>query len=168
MANDLRQLSNKVARSQGSRVRKWLCGAAGLRRCDDKKGFTLVEMLVVATIIALLSAAGFVSYATANRNARNGKRKADLEQVRAALELYRSDNGSYADTNGAGSAANWQVMTATIGSYITSPNIADPRNIGVYVYTYSDDVAGDTAGRRYEICANLEPDPGTAYCLSNP
>jgi len=29
-------------------------------------------------------------------------------------------------------------------------------------------VAGDTAGRRYEICANLEPDPGTAYCLSNP
>lgn len=133
-----------------------------------RSGFTLVELLVAATIIALLSASGFVSFTTANRNARNGKRKADLEQVRAALELYRTDNGSYVNTSGVASAANWATMMNTIGSYITSPNVADPKNTGVYVYTYTDDVAGDTTGRRYQICARTEPDPGTAYCLNNP
>lgn len=60
-----------------------------------KKSFTLIEILVVATIVALLAAAAFVSYSQFSKQARDARRKTDLEQVRAALEMYRSNNDTY-------------------------------------------------------------------------
>lgn len=60
-----------------------------------KNGFTLIELLVVATIIVVLSAIGLVSFTNAGKSARNSKRKSDLETVRQALVLYKSDTGSY-------------------------------------------------------------------------
>lgn len=60
-----------------------------------KSGFTMIELLVVATIIIVLSAVGLVSYRKAGESSRNAKRKADLEIVRQALVLYKADNGYY-------------------------------------------------------------------------
>ena len=60
-----------------------------------KGGFTLIEVLVAATIIVLLTSIGMVSYQAVNRQARDAKRKADLEQIRAALQIYRGDCGNY-------------------------------------------------------------------------
>ncbi len=57
-----------------------------------KNGFTLIEVLVVATIIALLAAAGMVSYSQFSKQSRDAKRKADIEQIRAALEMFRSSS----------------------------------------------------------------------------
>jgi len=57
-------------------------------------GFTLVEILVVATIVALLAAGGVVSYSQFGKQSRDARRKADIEQVRAALEMYKSNNVS--------------------------------------------------------------------------
>ena len=62
---------------------------------QKRSGFTLIEILVVVTIIALLTAIGMVSYASANRNSRDAKRLTDVEQIRAALEMYRADQGGY-------------------------------------------------------------------------
>ena len=52
------------------------------------KGFTFVEIMVTAAIIAVLAAVGMVSYENANKKVRDGRRKADLEQIRVALEMY--------------------------------------------------------------------------------
>lgn len=60
-----------------------------------KRGFTLVELLIVATIIALLSGIGIASYSSLSKQSRNSRRKADLENIRSALEFYRSDNSYY-------------------------------------------------------------------------
>ncbi|NCS87105.1 MAG: prepilin-type N-terminal cleavage/methylation domain-containing protein, partial [Candidatus Pacebacteria bacterium] len=68
---------------------------------NKKKGFTLIELLVVATIITILSAIGLVSFVNAGKGARDAKRKADLETVRQALVLRRSDLGNY-PSGGAG------------------------------------------------------------------
>ncbi len=64
-----------------------------------KKGFTLIEILVVVTIIALLAVGGLASFQGITRASRDGRRKTDLEQVRTAIELYRNNNvnGSYPD-----------------------------------------------------------------------
>ncbi len=59
------------------------------------RGFTLIEILISIAIIAVLTALGVVSYVSINRNARDAKRRGDIEQIRSALELYRSDVGSY-------------------------------------------------------------------------
>ena len=59
------------------------------------KGFTLIEILVVATIIGLLASGAIVSYQQLLKQSRDAKRKTDLEQVRAALEMYRSNEDTY-------------------------------------------------------------------------
>ncbi|MFN4212443.1 MAG: type II secretion system protein [Microgenomates group bacterium] len=52
--------------------------------------FTLLEMLVVIGIIAVLIGMGAVSYSTAQRKARDAKRKSDLKAIQNALEQYYS------------------------------------------------------------------------------
>ena len=118
----------------------------------------MIELLVAATIIAVLSMIGVVSYTSLNQRARDGKRKADLSQVQAALELYRSDNGAYP----AGSYAD---MTSVLvnADYLASPAPVDPKNEDTFVYTYS---AGTTT--TYELCAELETGDDSEYCVENP
>lgn len=125
---------------------------------NKKLGFTIVELLVVSTILALLAAMGMVSYASASRNSRNAKRQSDLEQVRAAMELYRSDNSAYpSDTDFVG-----LVQTLQDDQYITS-NISDPKPAP---YTqYSLNLPG--ACTNYQLCAELEPN-AQAHCVCNP
>ena len=59
------------------------------------KGFTLVEMLVVVTIIGILAGVVMVSANSARIEGRDTKRKADLEATAAALELYYSQEKAY-------------------------------------------------------------------------
>ena len=57
-----------------------------------KKGFTLVELLVVASIISLLAVVGIASFITITQQSRDVRRKADVEQIRSALEMYKNAN----------------------------------------------------------------------------
>jgi len=60
-----------------------------------KNGFTLMELLISISIIAILIVVGIVSYTSINKNSRDAKRRSDLEQIRSALEMYKADNGYY-------------------------------------------------------------------------
>ena len=60
-----------------------------------KKGFTLIELLVVIGIIGVLAGFLMVNFVGVRQRARDGVRKSDLRQIQAALEIYRSDQGSY-------------------------------------------------------------------------
>lgn len=61
-------------------------------------GFTLFEMLIVISILSILVMLSMVSFISVQKNARDSRRKADLEQIRAAIEQWRSDKGSYPNT----------------------------------------------------------------------
>lgn len=58
-------------------------------------GFTLVELLVVITIIAILSAIGLVSYQVVLKNGRDATRQANLKTIQSALEQYFADQLFY-------------------------------------------------------------------------
>ncbi|HUV72182.1 MAG TPA: prepilin-type N-terminal cleavage/methylation domain-containing protein [Clostridia bacterium] len=62
---------------------------------QPRGGFTLIELLVVISIIGVLIALSFVGFNQARKSARDSKRKADLEQIRSALEIYRNDQKTY-------------------------------------------------------------------------
>ncbi len=119
-------------------------------------GFTMIELLVVTTIIILLSTIALVSYSRANMSARNGKRKADLETLRQALVLYRTDTGAYPIT------ANFDAMVGDLAGYVSSSTFTDPKNDGVYIYTYNS-----ATGVTFTLGAKLEPDADD-YQLTNP
>lgn len=58
-------------------------------------GFTLVELLVVISIIGILSSFAIVSLNSARIKARDALRKGDMAQLRTALNLYYDDYYHY-------------------------------------------------------------------------
>ena len=57
--------------------------------------FTLVELLVIITIIAGLLAVAVPSYTNSQRKSRDSRAKNDLKAVQQALELYFQTNAKY-------------------------------------------------------------------------
>ncbi|MBI2593520.1 prepilin-type N-terminal cleavage/methylation domain-containing protein [Candidatus Daviesbacteria bacterium] len=64
------------------------------------RGFTLIELMITISIIAIISAIGLASYSQAQKLARDAKRKQDLRQVATALELYHQKNKRFPCTDG--------------------------------------------------------------------
>lgn len=63
---------------------------------QDKSGFTLVELMVVISIIAILSVVGVTVFTGIQKNARDSRRKSDIDAIAKTLELLYSDTkGSY-------------------------------------------------------------------------
>lgn len=125
----------------------------------NKRGFTLIEVLVAATIIAVLTAIGVVSYTNINKRSRDTKRKSDMEQMRSALEMYRSDNGFY-PSSGNGSWTDTSNLSATLVSSYISAIPADPKSS---TQTYRYQAANLVSGNYYGYClsslleAELDP-----------
>lgn len=126
-----------------------------------RKGFTFIELLVVITIIAVLTSAALVSFRTTNRNARDSKRKADLEQIRSGLEICRVETGTYPGgvTEGGSISCGGQVYLNLVPS---DPRTGQPG----YGYTYAYDALNNT----YSLCATtMEGSAETSpYCVTNP
>lgn len=62
------------------------------KNSKNKKGFTLIELLVVIAIIGILATFIVASFASAQARGRDARRKADLEAIQTALELFKSDS----------------------------------------------------------------------------
>ena len=122
-------------------------------------GFTLIEIMVSVAIIAVLTSMAAVSFTSAQRNARDGKRKADLEQVRAALVIYRTDaaNGQYPPS------INWSSMSP-IQSSLSSSNVQDPKASPYPQYQYTYNAGQNT----FTLCATMEKATPATYCVNSP
>lgn len=60
-----------------------------------KKGFTLIEILIVVAILAILTLASIVSLTKNRLKADDAKIKSDLSRLKIAFEDYYNDNNCY-------------------------------------------------------------------------
>lgn len=108
-----------------------------------KSGFTLVELLVSITIIMVLTVTAVVNYGNAQKNARDAKRKADLEKIRVALEMYKQDHG------GVYPAVIYATIDPPLENYLDTVPTFDP--IGCpYFYEQKE------MGASYRLGAHME------------
>jgi prepilin-type N-terminal cleavage/methylation domain-containing protein len=54
---------------------------------NTKKAFTLVELIVVITILAILGTIAFISLQGYSADARNSKRTSDIGNIQSAISL---------------------------------------------------------------------------------
>lgn len=120
-----------------------------------KKAFTLLEMLVVIGIIAILVSLGASSYSTAQKKARDAKRKGDLKVIQNAMEQYYS-------------ICNYQ-YPGSLGSsiYCASPSIGVMPTVPVDPKTTESYDCSSCSTTDYSICATLESETPASYCITN-
>jgi general secretion pathway protein G len=65
-----------------------------------QRGFTLLELITVMTIIALLATVGLAGYRSKVKSAQEAVLKENLFQLNHALEQHRADRGKYPSSLG--------------------------------------------------------------------
>lgn len=108
-----------------------------------KLGFTLVELLVVVSLIGVLSTLVLANLNSARERARDAQRKSDLRNIQTALRLYYNDTGGYPTASGGNIVAcsgtcTWGQpwINGTVTYMGTLPK--DPLSSQYYIYTYVD------------------------------
>ena len=132
-----------------------------------KKGFTLVELLVVITIIGILSSVGLNTFTSAQTKSRDAKRKTQLKQLADAFEAYHNDKGQYPADDGNGgllacgvdaeAACTWGSSTmenTTTGTVYMVKLPQDPTLGLIYFYDAGAPVAGLITS--FQLYARLE------------
>ncbi len=114
-------------------------------------GFTLIELMVVVAIIGVLMAAGIVAFTNAQQNARDARRRADVDAISKALEQHYFNN-TFA----------YPTVASDINTYFPAGTPPTDPQSGSY------DIKLSAGGTAYCVCATLEKiGKGNATALGN-
>lgn len=128
---------------------------------STKKAFTLVELVVVVTILAILSTIWFVSYISTLSDSRNATRIWDMSNLKVSLSSHKLKNWTYPKPWNAFNINNWWTWSI-IKQWYLNENVfstelinkpQDPLVKNKY-YTYSS----TSNWLFYQIAMSLEKD----------
>jgi prepilin-type N-terminal cleavage/methylation domain-containing protein len=116
-----------------------------LNRNKKQQGFTIIELLVVVSIIGLLSSIMVVTARSSRAKARDNQRVQNLQQIQRSLEIYAANNGgayptlaggapgSYFASSNPNAATYWTPLQTALSPYVTLP-VTDAS----YSYVYAN------------------------------
>jgi general secretion pathway protein G len=100
-----------------------------------QRGMTLIEIMVVITILGLIAAAVAVNVVGQLENARIQQAKTDLHTIENCLDLYKVDKGRYPTSD--------EGLAAVVTAGKCKANMKDPWK-NDYVYMYPGQVHADS------------------------
>jgi len=100
-------------------------------RSTAKKGFTLIEILIVVIILGILAAIVIPQFSSASGDARKASLQSTAQTLRSQIALYKLQHGDKLPDLTANSGLNWALLTATsvdpqgntVGPYMQSTPI---------------------------------------------
>lgn len=125
------------------------------KKLTIKTGFTLIEILVVLSIIGIISTMGLSSYNKSLVRGRDAKRKADLANIQKALEIYKQDQSPWTfPANG-----SWKTDLVNGGYLKKTPQDPAVTNYAWPDYSYTRNVSDNLRFILYACLEDLN-DPG--------
>jgi prepilin-type N-terminal cleavage/methylation domain-containing protein len=119
-----------------------------------KNGFSLLELIVVMSVMSIMVSIGVYSFQRSLVNSRDQRRKADLVMVQGALDNYKSNsvNSSYPQADYAGLES--LLVPNYLSVFPNDPHFVVGSDTGNYVYLPSCDADG--VCKTYLLSATLE------------
>lgn len=121
-----------------------------------KRGFTIVELLIVIVVIGILAAITIVAYSGIQDRARFVRDQTNLKTLNSAVIQYQAFNGSYPNTS-----TTWRSQSGSGDNFIPGikPDIlstlpSESKNTGEYSYYYMSD------GINYKLIRHTPQTPG--------
>ncbi len=116
------------------------------------KGFTKIEVLIIAAIIGILGISAVVAISTARSRTRDAVRMSDVRQLQAGLELYFIKNNEYP------LSINHMALGNTGAMCLSSSGFASVCNDAIYLESVSATPKSGLAG--LSSCSDI----ANAYC----
>lgn len=122
-----------------------------MKKAFGKRGFTLLELIVVIIIIGILAVLGFTQYVGIIEKGRSAEAKSNLGTLRTLLIAYNQEYGNMTGFTDAYIASSTYLPTATCNN--------------TFFFRYTSDNAGTLTATR---CTSNGKDPqgATAYTMT--
>ncbi len=134
-----------------------------IEKLKNKKGFSLIELLITITIISIFLIVVTADFGHSKQASRDAKRKTDLQTLQAAIELYRNKYGRYPEgCRGYTSGVN-TVWSGQKGTAFACPGGNDNYIIGLapeFIQRLPVDPLSVSGARGYVYTTNKE---GSVY-----